>query len=69
MFMFIYLLTVCVLSCVSPVRPYVTPWTIAFQSPLSMGFSRHQYWSGLPLPAPGDLPDQGLNQHLLHLLN
>ena len=36
------------------------PWTIAHQAPLSMGFSRQEYWSGLPLPSPGDLPDPGI---------
>ena len=36
------------------------PWTIAYQAPLSMGFSRQQYWSGLPFPSPGDLPNPGL---------
>ena len=38
----------------------VTPWTVACQSPLSMGFSRQEYWSGLPCPSPGDLPDPGI---------
>ena len=38
----------------------VTPWTLARQAPLSMGFSRQEYWSGLPLPSPGDLPDPGI---------
>ena len=38
----------------------VTPWTVAFQAPLSMGFSRQEYWSGLPFPSPGDLPDPGI---------
>ena len=37
----------------------MTPWTAAHQSPLSMGFSRQEYWSGLPFPSPGDLPDPG----------
>ena len=37
----------------------VTPWTVAFQAPLSMGFSRQKYWSGLPFSSPGDLPDPG----------
>ena len=37
-----------------------TPWTIAHQAPLSMGFSRHEYWSGLPCPPPGDLPNPGM---------
>ena len=36
---------------------FVTPWTVAHQVPLSMGFSRQKYWSGLPCPSPGDLPD------------
>ena len=38
----------------------VTPWTVAHQAPLSMGFSRQEYWSGLPFPPPGDLPDPGI---------
>ena len=37
----------------------MTPWTVARQAPLSMGFSRQEYWSGLPLPPPGDLPHPG----------
>ena len=37
-----------------------TPWTVACQVPLSMGFSRQEYWSGLPFPSPGDLPDPGI---------
>ena len=36
------------------------PWTIAHQAPLSMGFSRQEYWSGLPFPSPGDLPNPGI---------
>ena len=39
---------------------FVTPWTVAYQAPLSMGFSRQEYWSGLPFPSPGDLPDPGI---------
>ena len=39
---------------------FATPWTIARQAPLSMGFSRQEYWSGLPFPSPGDLPDPGI---------
>ena len=42
------------LSCV---WLFVTPWTTAYQAPLSMGFSRQEYWSGLPFPSPRDLPD------------
>ena len=36
---------------------FVTPWTVACQAPLSMGFPRQEYWRGLPFPSPGDLPD------------
>ena len=39
---------------------FVTPWTTACQAPLSTGFSRQEYWSGLPIPSPGDLPDPGI---------
>ena len=45
----------CVQSQLSPTLE--APWTIAHQAPLSMGFSRQEYWSGLPRPPPGDLPD------------
>ena len=46
------------LSLVAKACPtLVTPWTIACQAPLSMGFSRQEYWSGLPFPSPGDFPD------------
>jgi len=38
----------------------VTPWTVACPASLSMGFSRQEYWSGLPFPSPGDLPDPGI---------
>ena len=38
----------------------MTPWTVAHQAPLSMGFPRQEYWSGLPFPPPGDLPDPGI---------
>ena len=41
----------------SCVRLFATPWTAACQAPLSMRFSRQQYWSGLPFPSPGDLPN------------
>ena len=49
-----------VLSRFSHVRFFVTPWTVAHQAPLSIGFSRQEYWSGLPFPTPGDLPDPGI---------
>ena len=45
------------LSCV---RLFATPWTVAYQASLSMGLSRHEYWSGLPFPSPGDLPNSGI---------
>ena len=44
----------------SPVRLFATPWIVAHQAPRSMGFSRHEYWSGLPFPSPGDFPDPGI---------
>ena len=50
---------VCMLSCFSRVQLLVTLWTVACQAPLSMGFSRKEYWSGLPCPPPGDLPCPG----------
>ena len=50
----------CVLSCFSGVRLFVTLWTVAGQAPLSMGFSWQEYWSGLPFPSPGDLLDPGI---------
>ena len=48
------------LSHFHPVRHFETIWTIARQAPLSMGFSRQEYRSGLPCPPPGDLPDSGI---------
>ena len=44
----------------SRVHLFATPWTVAHQAPLSVGFSRQEYWSGLPFPSPGDLPDPGV---------
>ena len=44
----------------SRVRLFATPWTAASQAPPSMGFSRQEYWSGVPFPSPGDLPDSGI---------
>ena len=58
-----------VLSRFSRVRLYATPWTVAHQAPLSTGFSRQEYWSGLPCPPPGDLPDPGIEPRSLHLLH
>ena len=54
---------VCVCVCVrvlSHVQLFDTPWSAAHQAPPSMGFSRQEYWSGLPFPSPGDLPDPGI---------
>ena len=44
----------------SRVQLFATPWTAAYQASPSMGFSRQEYWSGLPFPSPGDLPDPGI---------
>ena len=44
---------------------FVTAWTVAYQAPPSMGFSRQEYWSGLPFPSPGDLPDPGIESGFL----
>ena len=51
---------VCMLSRFSHVRLFATSWTVALQAPLSVGLSRQEYWSGLPSPPPGDLPDPGI---------
>ena len=50
----------CVLSLFSHVQLFVTPWTVALQAPLSIGYSRQEYWSGLPCTSPGELPDSGI---------
>ena len=50
----------CMLSHFSCVQLFATLWTVARQVPLSLGFSRQEYWSGLPGPFPGDLPDPGI---------
>ena len=48
------------MKSLSPVRLFATPWTVARQAPLSMGFSRQEYWSGLPFPSSGDLSNPGI---------
>ena len=53
------------LSCFSRVQLLVTPWTVARQAPLSMGFSRQEYWSELPFPSPEDLPNPGIEPMFL----
>ena len=55
------------LSRFSCVWLFVTPWTVACQAPLFMEFSRQEYWSGLPFPLPGDLPDPGIEPTSLAL--
>ena len=58
------------LCCCLVTKVYLTletPWTVAFQGPLTMGFSRQEYWSGLPLPSPGDLPKPGIEPTSLAL--
>ena len=47
-------------SVLSHVQGFVTPWTVVHQAPLSIKFSRQEYWSMLPFPSPGDLPDPGI---------
>ena len=49
------------------VQLFVTLWTVACQAPLSKGFSRQEYWSGLPFPSPGALPDPGLKPESLYV--
>ena len=50
-------LEMCCAYSLSRVRLLVTPWTVARQAPLSMGYPRQEYWGGLPFPSPGDLPN------------
>ena len=44
----------------SPVQLFAIPWTVAYQAPPSMEFSKQEYWSGLPFPSPGNLPNPGI---------
>ena len=63
MYIYMYLCThvcLCVLSLFSRVRLFATLWTVACGAPLSMRFSRQEYWSGLSCPSPGDLPNSGI---------
>ena len=59
------------MDCMCVLSPYIhellfsTPWTVAHQVPLSVGFSTQEYWSGLPYPPPGDLPDPGIEPESL----
>ena len=56
----VYLSVKVKVKVLSHVRLFVTPWTVAYQAPPSMGFSRQEYWIGVPFPSPGDLPDLGI---------
>ena len=55
------------MESLSRVGLFATPWTVAYQASPSMGFSRQEYWSGLPFPSPGDLPDPGIEPRSLTL--
>ena len=57
---------VCLVCHFSPVQLFATLWTVALQAPLSMEFSRQEYWSGLPFPSSANLPDPGSNPGLPH---
>ena len=64
---FIYIYSVCVsISCSVMSDSFMTPWTAAHQAPLSIGFPRQEYWSGLPFPSPWALPNPGIELSLLH---
>ena len=62
-----HIMRVCMLSCFSHVQLIGTPWTVAHQAPLSMGFSRQEYWSALPCLPPGDLPNPGIKPSSLQV--
>ena len=72
-FVFLFLTSLCITgseseSEVAQLCPTLcNRWTVAYQAPLSMGFSRQEYWSGLPFPSPGDLPDPGIEPWFLAL--
>ena len=57
----------CRLSHFSHVRFFAAPWTVTHQAPLSMGFSRQEYWNGLPFPSPGDLADPGIEPRSVYV--
>ena len=50
------------MKSLSRIRLFATLWTVPYQAPQTIGFSRQEYWSGLPFPSPGDLPTQGSNR-------
>ena len=55
------------LSCFNHIQLFLTLWTVVHHFPLSMGFFRQEYWSGLPFPFPGDLPDPGIEPGIVSL--
>ena len=62
---YLYILYICIIGMVkvkllSRVQLFASSWTVAYQAPQSMDFSRQEYWSGLPFPSPGDLPNPGI---------
>ena len=63
-----YVCDACMLGCFSHVQLFVTLWNVVRKAPLSIGFSRQEFWSGLPCPPPGDLPDPEIKLHLWRLL-
>ena len=65
LYMCVWVCAWCVLSRFRNLWLFVTAWNVAHQVPLSMGFFRQEYWSGLPCPAPGDLPDPGIKLSFL----
>ena len=54
------------MKSLSRVQLFVTSWTVAYQAPPSMGFSRQEYWSGSPFASPGNLPDPEMEPGILH---
>ena len=59
-FSLVMVMVMVMVKSLSRVQLFATPWTVAYQAPPSMGFSRQEYWSGLPFPSPGDLPNPGI---------
>ena len=66
---FNHIMCACMLSHFSFVWPFATSWTVAHLATLFMGFSRQEYWCGLPCPPPGDLPNPGTEHCFIHLLH
>ena len=66
---FVYNVNFVALQLLSHSQLFVTPWTVARQAPMSMEFSRQDYWIGLPFPTPRDLPNQGIESMSFHLLH